>query len=121
MLAPIALPSGKFARCAPFADGRKIIVRRGEELGFRYGLELSRRQVELPGGRAWLVRFRRLLSPPAANPRLPPLSPDALRAYSPESEVLYIDGAEIAIPREPGGFTDDEVTMILLALQLGAP
>jgi hypothetical protein len=42
-----------------------------------------------------------------------------LRAYRPESEVLYVPGAEILIPREPVGFTDDEVTRILGALELG--
>jgi len=121
MLAPIALPSASFARYEPFLDGRHIIVRRGKELGFRYGLELSRREIELGVARASLVRFRQLLSPPAATPGLQPLSAEALRAYVPESEVLYVPGAEVLIPREPIGFSDDEVTMILLALRLDTP
>jgi hypothetical protein len=118
MLAPIVLGTGSFTRYAPFGDARQIIVRRGRDVGRRREPELSRRQVEVGGRPAWLVRVRQLLSPPAANPRIKPLSPEALRAYSPESEVLYLPGIEVSIPREPAGFSDDEVTMILGALQL---
>ena len=119
MLAPIALPNAPFTRYQPFADGRVIVVRRGNEPARHRGLEVSRRQLVLDGVRVTLVRFRQLLSPPAANPNIKPLSKEARCAYSPESEVLYLPGAEVSIPREPAGFTDDEVTAIALALQRG--
>jgi len=98
---------------------RVIVVRRGNESARHRGFEVSRRELVLDGVRVTLVRFRQLLSPPAANPNLKPLSKEALRAYSLESEVLCLPGAEVSIPREPAGFTDDEVTAIALALQRG--
>lgn len=121
MLPPIPLPTGPFTRIAPFGDGRQIIVRRSADADPRRGFELSRRQVEVGARRVWLTRFRQLLSPPALSPGIKPLSPEALRAYSPESEVLYLPGVEVFIPREPAGFSDDEVALILRALQLDTP
>ncbi|MEO8902856.1 MAG: hypothetical protein ABI488_12530 [Polyangiaceae bacterium] len=121
MLAWIAtLGDAAFERKDPFGDGRRIFVRRGKELGHRYGMELGRREVQLHAGRFWLIRFRQLLSPPAANPKLKPLSAEALRAYSPETDVLLVPGAEIGIPREPAGFSDEELEAILRAIQVGS-
>ncbi|MEO7035265.1 MAG: hypothetical protein ABI548_15190 [Polyangiaceae bacterium] len=120
MLDPIVISRDvPFERKHPFGDSRQTFVRRGKELGHRYGMALERRDVQLGTNRFLMIRFRRLLSPPAANPKLKPLSAQALRGYSPETDVLFVPGAEIAIPREPAGFSDEEVQTILLLIQLG--
>ena len=41
--------TGTFARYVPFDDQREVLVRRGKELGFQYGLEQSRRMVRVKG------------------------------------------------------------------------
>jgi hypothetical protein len=95
-----------------------VVVRRGKELGFRYGSEVSRRQVEVDGHPFWMVRFRRLLSPPAHRPGAPPLPPAALASYSHESEVLMLQDAEVLVRRTPEGFSDDEVEWILRTIRI---
>lgn len=53
---PKAADTGSFARYVPFGDTREVIVRRSEELGFRYGIELSRRKVKIEGRQFELVQ-----------------------------------------------------------------
>lgn len=62
--------TGTFARYIPLGDQREVIVRRGKELGFDYGLEQSRRMVKVNGHKFPLVRTMALISPPpmAARP-----------------------------------------------------
>ncbi len=108
--------TGSFARYVPFGDGREVIVRRGKELGFRYGLELSRRTVKVKGVAFPLVRYQALLSPPPLSPGQKPMSAEAAKRYKPESEVLRLPDAEILMRREPQGFTDAEVDKILAAI-----
>lgn len=115
-----AVDTGTFARYLPF-DAREVTVRRGGEMGFHYGLELSRRRVRLDGGTFDLVRYRQILSPPISRPGEPPMSADAAQRYAPEGEVLYLPDAEVYIPRvplRPDGFTDAEVQRILAAISV---
>jgi hypothetical protein len=122
MTSTIKLPktagTGSFARYVPFADRREVIVRRGEELGLRYGLELGRRKVKVEGGEFELVKYQELLSPPPLLPGQKPLSAEAAKQYKPVFEVLFLPDAEVLIPREPRGFTDAEVEKILPALSV---
>ena len=122
MTSTIALPktadTGSFARYVPFADGREVIVRRGRERGFRYGLALSRRKVTLGDGAFEVVTYQALLSPPPLLPGHQPLSAAAARRYGPVIEVLFLPDAEVLIPRAPDGFTDAEVGKILDAVSV---
>ena len=110
--------TGTFARYIPFGDRREVIVRRGSELGFNYGLEQSRRMVRVKGYQFPLVRTMALLSPPPMGPRQGPLSAKAAKNYQPESEVLYLPDAEVLIRREPNGFSSAEVAKILAAISV---
>jgi hypothetical protein len=103
--------SRTFIRWVPFADGREVIVRRGDEMGCDYGLELSRHTVR----RQTLVRYRALLSPPPLAPGQPPLAPTAAARYQPEHDILRLADQELLIPRAPDGFSDDEVDAIVRA------
>ena len=60
--------TGTFARYVPFGDGREVIMRRGREMGFNYGAELSRRTVKIKGHSFPLVRTVAILSPPPLRP-----------------------------------------------------
>ena len=93
-----------------------MVLRCGKELGHNYGTPLSRRTIEVTGISYTLIRYRALLSPPPATPRLPPLAADALDAYRPEYEVLCLPEHEVLFPRLPQGFTDDEVDAICAVL-----
>ena len=109
--------TGTFARYRPFRwDRREVIVRRGRELGFNYGLEQSRRQVMVQGTAFPLVRYVEILSPPPLEAGGVPLSPEAARSYRPEVDVLVLPDAEVLLVREPDGFTDAEVDKILAAI-----
>jgi hypothetical protein len=110
--------TGSFARYVPFGDTREVIVRRGKELGFRYGFEQSRRMVQVRGGEFALVTYQELLSPPPLLPGQEPLSAGAVKQYEPVFEVLFLPDAEVLIPREPNGFTDVEVERILGAISV---
>ncbi len=110
------LPSTDSGRYVPFGDGREVIVRRGSAMGFRYGLEQSRRVVVLHGHRLSLVRSTATYSPPVLVPGAPVMSARGARSYTPESEVLYLPDAEVLIRREPDGFSDAEVATILAAI-----
>ena len=110
--------TGTFARYVPFGDQREVIVRRGKELGFNYGLEQSRRMVKVKGYKFPLVRTMALLSPPPMRPGQAPMSPKAAKNYQPESEVLYLPDAEVLIRREPSGFSSAEVEKILAAISV---
>jgi hypothetical protein len=116
----IALPStvdtGVFARYVPFGDNREVIVRRGSQMGYRYGIESGRRIVTLHGRELWVVRSTAILSPPVLRPGERVMSAAAAKQYSPESEVLYLPDAEVLIRREPNGFSDAEVAKILAAI-----
>lgn len=108
--------TGTFARYVPFGDAREVIVRRGKELGFNYGFELSRRSVTIQGRSFELVRSQATLSPPPMRPGQKPMTKEAAKHYQPESEVLYLPDAEILIRREPEGFSSAEVDKILAAI-----
>jgi len=110
------IDDGPFARWRPFGDDREVIVRRGERMGFDYGLEQSRRTVTVGGVERELVRYQAFLSPPPLGPGQPPLCPSAAKRFTPESEVLRLPDAEFLIRREPDGFSDDEVELILECL-----
>ena len=122
MTSTIGLPksadTGSFARYVPFDDRRQVIVRRGKELGFRYGLELGRRKVKVEGGEFELVKYQDLLHPPPRFPGQQPLSAEEAKRYKPVFEVLFLPDAEVLIPREPNGFTDAEVATILAAISV---
>jgi hypothetical protein len=108
--------TGTFARYVPFDDQREVIVRRGKELGFQYGAELSRRTVKVKGGEFALVKYQAILSPPPMRPGQQPMSAEAAKNYKPISDVLVLPDAEVLIRREPGGFTDAELEKILAAI-----
>ena len=112
MTSTIELPkttdTSSFARYVPFRDTREVIVRRGKELGFRYGFEQGRRMVQVQGGEYALVTYQELLSPPPLLPGQEPLPAQAAKQYEPVFEVLFLPDAEVLIPREPNGFTDAE-------------
>jgi hypothetical protein len=115
---PKTVDTGSFARYVPFGDGREVIVRRGEERGFHYGLELGRKRVTLDGGAFELVRFQGLLSPPPLlSGRASPL-PQSMEVYRPVAEVLFLPDAEVLMRRAPGGFSDAEVESILDAISV---
>lgn len=122
MTSAIELPktanTGSFARYVPFGDRREVIVRRGKELGVRYGFEQGRRMVQIQGGEFALVTYQNLLSPPPLVPGQEPLSAEAAKQYEPVFEVLFLPDAEVLIPREPSGFTDAEVERILGAISV---
>jgi hypothetical protein len=113
---PSTFDNGTFARFVPFGDAREVIVRRGKELGFNYGHEQSRRTVVLHGREFTVVRARAILSPPPLRPGQAPMSREAARQFTPESEVLYLPDAEVLLRREPNGFSDAEVERILAAI-----
>jgi len=46
------------------------------------------------------------------------LSEEAARRYQPESEVLFLPDAEVVLRREPDGFSDREVEVILGKISL---
>lgn len=108
--------TGTFARYVPFGDKREVIVRRGKEMGFNYGLEQSSRTVVIGGHKFRVVRSMAMLSPPPMHPGQKPMSAKAAKAYQPESEVLYLPDAEVLIRREPDGFSKEEVEKILAAI-----
>ena len=108
--------TGTFARYIPFGDQREVIVRRGKELGFHYGIEQSRRIVKVKGYLFPLVRTMALLSPPPMRKGQAPMSAEAAKNSKPESEVLYLPDAEVLIRREPSGFSDAEVEKILAVI-----
>ena len=108
--------TGTFARYVPFADAREVIVRRGREMGFRYGAEMSRRTVTVKGVEFTLVRYQAILSPPPMRPGQKPMSAEAAKHYKPESEVLRLPDAEVLLRRAPDGFSDEEVQKILEAI-----
>lgn len=110
--------TGTFARYIPFGDRREVIVRRGKELGFNYGLEQSRRMVKVKGYQFPLVRTIALISPPPMRQGQEPMSSKAAKNYKPESEVLYLPDAEVLIRREPSGFSNAEVEKILAAISV---
>lgn len=110
--------TGTFARYTPFEDGRELVVRRGKTVGFHYGIERSRRKVNVDGRELELARFVSLLSPPPMHPGQQPLSAEAVKNDQPVSDVLFLPDAELLIPREPRGFTDAEVELILAAISV---
>jgi hypothetical protein len=110
--------TGTFARYVPFDDKREVIVRRGSELGFQYGEELSRKMVKIKGHSFPLVRTQASLSPPPLGPGHKPLSKEAAKRYEPESDVLYLPDAEVLIARQPDGFSPAEVEKILAAISV---
>ena len=110
--------TGTFARYVPFSDQREVVVRRGREMGFNYGLEQSRRMMVVKGHKFPLVRSMAILSPPPLGPGQAPMSKEAAKRYQPESEVLYLPDAEVLIPRQPDGFSDAEVEKILAAISI---
>ena len=91
-------------------------MRRGRELGFQYGFELSRRTVKVKGGEFALVKYQAILSPPPMRAGQPPMSAEAAKNYKPISDVLVLPDAEVLVRREPGGFTDGELEKILAAI-----
>lgn len=107
-----------FARYMPFADGREVIVRRGTELGFRYGLELSRRLVKIGSGEFPLVRVISILSPPPMRLWRWLFWPGAAKQYKPISDVLFLPDAEVLLRRRPKGFSDAEVEQILQTISV---
>lgn len=113
-----AADTGTFARYVPFADAREVIVRRGKEMGFEYGFEVSRKTVKVRGGEFPLVRYQAILSPPPMRPGQKPMSEKAAANYKPVSDVLMLPDAEVLIRHEPDGFTDAEVEKILAAISL---
>jgi len=115
---PCTFRSDSFARYQPFGDGREVVVRRGKELGFHYGLETGRRTVVIDGVEVVVRRHLAVRSPPPLGPGRPPLAPGAAGRYRPESDVVVLPDAEVAIPRHPDGFSDDEVERILAAIAL---
>ena len=116
---PSTLDTGRYV---PFGDGREVIVRRGTETGFHYGFEQGRRRVKVQGGEFDLVTYETMLSPPVLMAGQSPAG-DAEGAYHPVSDVLYVPGVEVMIPRRPvrRGFTDDEVGRILAAIRVVTP
>ena len=70
-------------------------------MGFKYGVEESRRDVTVNGVVLALVRHLQILSPPPFVPGQGPLSPDAARRYFPESEVLVLPDVEVPLPHIP--------------------
>ena len=116
---PSTADSGKFARYAPFGDGREMIVRRGASTGYHYGFEKVKRRVKLEGGEFDLVTYESLLSPPALIPGQAVI-PDAGDNYGPVYDVLYLPEVEVMIPRRPvkRGFTDAEVGQILKGIRV---
>jgi hypothetical protein len=110
--------TGTFARYVPFDDAREVIVRRGKELGFQYGIELSHRKVKVRGGEFEVVRYQAILSPPPMKAGQKPMSEKAAANYQPISDVLVLPDAEVLIRREPDGFSDAEVERILAAISL---
>ena len=110
--------TGTFARYVPFEDQREVIVRRGKELGARYGGELGRRTVKVKGGEFPMVRYQAILSPPPMKPGGTPMSAEAAKRYKPISEVLVLPDAEVLIRRDPDGFSDAEVETILAAISV---
>jgi len=109
--------TGTFVRYVPFDDERVVVVRRGHEMGHSHGLEKSRRFVTVSGRELPLVRFRAILSPPPLHAGAS-LSEEAARRYQPESEVLFLPDAEVVLRREPDGFSDREVEVILGKISL---
>ncbi len=87
-------------------------------MGFSYGLELSRRMVEVDGRPFPLVRFRAILSPPFLMPGALPMDAEAAERYRPVFDVLFLADAETLMPREPDGFSDEEVEAILRGISL---
>ncbi|MCB9555273.1 MAG: hypothetical protein H6707_04160 [Deltaproteobacteria bacterium] len=110
---PCTFDNGRFARFVPFGDGREVIVRRGSERGFDYGLPQGEREVELAEERFTVTRYVALLSPPLARPGSPAIDP---ARFKPEVEVLRLPDAELMLPRQPDGFSDDEVAQIFAAV-----
>ena len=110
--------TGTFARYVPFDDQREVIVRRGKELGFQYGLEQSRRTVKVKGGQFALVKYQAMLSPPPMKPGGKPMSAEAAKNYTPVSDVLMLPDAEVLIRRDPHGFTDAELEKILASISV---
>lgn len=114
---PVAAEGPKYARLVPFGDGREVIVRRGSELGFPYGLPSPRPPVVLCGIRVPVVHYLSILSPPVLAPGAKPMSAEAAAAYQPESDVYYLPDADLMIRRVPKGFSDAEVAKILAAIR----
>jgi len=114
---PVASEGPKFARLVPFNDGREVIVRRGSELGFAYGMASPRPPVVLAGIRVPVVHYLAILSPPVLAPGAKPMSAEAAAAYQPESDVYYLPDADLMIRRVPMGFSDAEVAKILAAIR----
>lgn len=110
--------TGTFARYLPFDDGREVIVRRGKELGFQYGIPQGRRKVKVKGGEFECVKFMAIISPPAMRPGDKPMSEEAAKNFKPLSEVVFLPDAEVLIRREPKGFSDAEVEKILAAISV---
>lgn len=110
----------KFARLVPFGDGREVIVRRGSELGFAYGMGSPRPPVVLSGIRVPVIHYVSILSPPPLAPGVKPMSAEAAAAYQPECDVYYLPDADLMIRRVPKGFTDAEVAKILAAIRFEA-
>jgi uncharacterized protein (DUF952 family) len=114
---PVAFESPVFARHVPFGDGRQVIVRRGSELGFDYGLPEPQRPITLHGIEVPVVRYRSILSPPVFAPGQAPMSREAAAAYQPVSDVYFLPDADLLVRREPAGFDDGEVARILAAIR----
>ena len=110
--------TGTFARYVPFADAREVIVRRGKEMGFQYGIEVLRRKMKVHGGEFPLVRYQAILSPPPMQPGQKPMSEKAAANYKPISDVLVLPDAEVLIRHAPDGFTDAEFEKILAAISV---
>jgi hypothetical protein len=110
--------AGTFSRYVPFNDGRELIVRRGGEMGFSYGLELSRRMVEVDGRPLPLVRFRAILSPPPLMPGASRMNAEAAERYRPVFDVLFLADAEMLMHRQPDGFSDEQVETVLRGISL---
>ena len=104
-----------FARHYPYGDQRVVSVRRGDQMGFDYGLEFGRRALNVDGTPVTLVSYHQLLSPPPLVPRQQPMSQAAAAHYTPESEVAYIAGMEVLLRRHPSGFTEEEVVELVNA------
>lgn len=103
-----------FARGRPFRDEREVVVRRGDEMGSRFGFELNRRTLQIDGVLVHVIRVREILSPPPFGPGVALVRDEG--QYNPEYDVLVLPDAEIMIQRLPRGirsFSDQEVDQIV--------
>lgn len=91
---------------------KQVVVRRGAEAGSSvYGVELSSRKIKTNRGEFELKLFQGQISPPPMIPGRQPSNVDP-DFYTPQSEVLFVDGVEVCFPTTFGGhdgFTEEEI------------